>query len=86
MGEETEMVGPPFWDSKELEPVVVTQQREPLSFSSGFYSILPLRFSWESQGLCPNSVCASFRPVFSGGFNQVLVRFTLKNELLVTFS
>lgn len=40
MGEETDMVGPPFWDSKELEPEAVTQQGEPLSFSSGFYQFL----------------------------------------------
>lgn len=46
MGEETQMVGPPFWDSKELEPEGVTQHGEPLSFSSGSHQVL-VRFSSE---------------------------------------
>lgn len=46
MGEETQMVGPPFWDSKELEPKGVTQHGEPLSFSSGSHQVL-VRFSSE---------------------------------------
>lgn len=34
------MVGPPFWDSKELEPEAVTQQEDSLSFSFGSYQVL----------------------------------------------